>query len=97
MERLSSPIVFLTGLLVLLAVVPNAQAFKVVIAPGKTECIAETIESQHFEVIKARVRHYCAAHDGQHGRGQQSSSARQLEPTTSSCPCAFSRYLEARV
>ncbi|WIA35079.1 hypothetical protein OEZ86_003566 [Tetradesmus obliquus] len=28
----------------------EAQAFKVVIAPGKTECIAETIESEHFQV-----------------------------------------------
>jgi hypothetical protein len=57
MERVSSSSCFLAGLLILLAVVPDAQAFKVVIAPGKTECIAETIESEHFQVLKARVRY----------------------------------------
>jgi hypothetical protein len=55
MERLRSSTVLLAGLLVLLAVIPYAQAFKVVISPGKTECIAETIEGVHFEVRKARV------------------------------------------
>eukprot|EP00775_Hariotina_reticulata_P006937 gene6937-7155_t len=29
---------------------PISSAFKVVIAPGKTECISESIESQHFQV-----------------------------------------------
>jgi hypothetical protein len=52
-------------LLGLLAVVPGAQAFKVVIAPGKTECIAETIDSEHFQVLKARVLHQSAEHEEQ--------------------------------
>lgn len=32
------------------AIAPGADAFKVVIAPGKTECIAETIDAEHFQV-----------------------------------------------
>lgn len=43
-------------LLGLLAVVPGAQAFKVVIAPGKTECIAETIDSEHFQQVPGGPR-----------------------------------------
>eukprot|EP00879_Flechtneria_rotunda_P020840 GHRR01021941.1.p1 GENE.GHRR01021941.1~~GHRR01021941.1.p1 ORF type:complete len:198 (+),score=28.95 GHRR01021941.1:153-746(+) len=43
-------VVWTCSLVVLSLLLPASQAFKVVIAPGKTECIAENIGQEHFQV-----------------------------------------------
>ena len=41
----------LVGLLALTAgLLPVSHALKVVVGPGKTECVAETVDQEHFEV-----------------------------------------------
>jgi hypothetical protein len=37
-------------LLLLVATVPDAAAVKVVVPPGRTECISEDVTPEHFEV-----------------------------------------------
>lgn len=40
----------LLALLALAALACRAHSFKILIPPGKTECISETIDAEHFEV-----------------------------------------------
>jgi hypothetical protein len=44
----------LLAFLLAVAFLPSSPAFKVVIPIGKTECISENIESQHFQVRQVR-------------------------------------------
>jgi hypothetical protein len=67
-------------LLGLLALLPAAHALKVVVGPGKTECISEPVDSEHFEVGRRSRARRPARAPGSPGRPSGRVRQRHCSP-----------------